>query len=89
MPSTPSVEFASASESVVEGNTYVSIPVDLSNATSVSVTVQVAVSGGSAVPGTDFNLMTTSLGWNLLHAKNQAGFLALARPFRPAGGTIT
>ena len=45
-----------------------------------------------AMPGLiKIGLTTDSVegGWNLCHAENQAGFLASARPLRPAGGTIT
>lgn len=58
---TPTVEYASATATVTEGGTNHQILVNLSAAASTDVTVQFAVTGGTAVgTGTDYSVLTAS-----------------------------
>ncbi|MFD0893583.1 DUF1349 domain-containing protein [Luteolibacter ambystomatis] len=63
-PAQPTVGFAAAASSGPESNTTVNLPVALSFKPAAAVTVDYAVTGGTAVSGTDYTLANGTLTFN-------------------------
>ncbi len=63
-PALPFVAFAAASSSAAEANTTVQIPVALSVPTTAPVTVDYAITAGTATAGADFTAATGTLTFN-------------------------